>query len=141
MREKIFLNVQSLGCIYSGLWHFFLNLWQAKTERGGDSTLFTLSYFFLKLWFIWVLRWYRLTTKVKKLYCINHNWIFPQYLFCTVQKHVSMIKITHLSMTDLCMMFVKLNPWNTTVHFSMFCPVMLHWEAPLGIVSHGKIKK
>ena len=64
--------------------------------------------------------------------------VFPQYLFYTVKKHVWMIKITHLSMNDLRMTFVKSYPWHSTVHCSMFCPAMLHWEAPLGIVSNGK---
>ena len=79
--------------------------------------------------------------RLKTLYYTNHNWINPKYLFCTVQKRVSLIKITHWSMNDLRMTFVKSNPWNSTVHFSMFFSAMLHWEAPLKIVSHGKSEK
>ena len=82
---------------------------------------------------------------------INHQDYNIKTLLHKSQLIISTIFILHgaktmfdnqnLLMNDLRITCVKSNPWNSTVCFSMFCPAMLHREAPLGIVSHGKSDK
>ena len=122
---KSYMRIKKEYNIYESKYFCMCNLWDAFVQVYDNSFKSMTSqvrkrrwqrsvhcYLFLQVWFIWLLRWCRLTKKVIKT--LQHKLQLNISTIYTVQNYVWMNHMNHLHMR--C---VKSNPWNSTAYFVM----------------------